>query len=233
MRALLLITCFAIAGYSLADQPTRQISVTGSAEVRIEPDLAKVYLNAQAQHQSSTEAKALVDQQINRLIATLESVGLDEQNLTSSQISLSPRYNYRNDQREFIGYFASRDVQVEVPDLDLLNPLLDAALREGIEGLQRIEYRSSREFEMEQEARAQAIADSKQQAATIAEAYGMRLGPVISIQYHNSNPVPLNYAQPQMERAMLMADTAGAAPFTPDQLVFRDNISVIFELLID
>lgn len=233
MRSLICLILVLASPLVSAEEPTRQISISGSGEVRVEPDLAKVHLTAQAQSTSSTEAKALIDQQILNLIAALESVGLNEDSLTSSQISLSPRYNYRNNVQEFIGYFANRDLQISIGDLDQLNPLLDAALEQGIQGLQRIEYRSSREFEMEREARTRAIDDSRQQAAEIAEAYGARLGPVISIQYFNSNPVPVNFQAPQMERAMLMADSAAAAPFSPDQLIFRDSIQVTFQLLVD
>ena len=189
-------------------------------------------MSAQAQSNTSAEAKNIVDQRVNQVIQILEEVGLSEEDLTAGQISISPRYNYRNNRQEFIGYFANRAIQVEIDDLDLLNSFLDAALEQQIDGINQIEYRTSKEQEVKALAREMAIQDSKEKAEFLADAYGVDLGPVISISYQSSYASPVIYEQVGLARAeSFAADSAGQ--YIPDQLSFSDRISVIFQLNAD
>lgn len=209
----------------------RQVSVSGVGEAKVEADMARVHLSAQAQSPTSAEAKDIVDQRVNEVIRILENVGLEEDDLTAGQISISPRYNYRNNTQEFIGYFASRSIQVEIPDLDLLNTFLDAALEQEIDGINQIEYRTSKEEEAMALARELAIQDSKDKASFLAEAYDVDLGSVISINYQSSNSTPVLYQEAGVSLMRASADSAGQ--YIPDQLSFSDRISVTFQLEAD
>ena len=230
ITAILILCICSTAAF--AEDLVRRVNVTGTSEVRVEADMARVYLSAQSLQPTSAEAKREVDNTVNRVIALLDEVGLDTQNLTAGQISVSPRYEYRNNRQEFSGYFARRSIRVEIPALDRLNPFLDAALEQRIDGLERIEYRTSREFELKQQARDLAILDSQQQGASLAQAYGAQLGPIISVDYYNSNAVRVTYgAQPEMSLMRAAAD--GGGQFVPDQISFNDQISVTFELIVD
>lgn len=231
---LSLISCgsFSQSVVTTENQVVRQVSVSGMGEAKVEADMARVHLSAQAQSNTSAEAKNIVDQRVNEVIRILDSVGLDEEDLTAGQISISPRYNYRNNRQEFIGYFASRSIQVEIDDLDLLNTFLDAALEQQIDGINQIEYRTSNEEEAKTLAREMAIQDSKQKAEFLAQAYGVELGNVISINYQSSYASPVIYEQVGLARAeSFAADSAGQ--YIPDQLSFSDRISVVFELEAD
>ncbi len=211
------------------NETLRQVSVSGMGEAKVEADMARVHLSAQSQQQTSAEAKNDVDQKVNELIQVLENVGLNEDNLTAGQISISLRYNYRNNTQEFVGYFASRSIQVEIPDLELLNPFLDAALEQKIDGINQIEYRTSQEAEVKALARELAIQDSKDKAADLASAYDMELGSVITISYQSNQSSPVLYQQVGLARAeSFAADSNGQ--YIPDQLSFTDHISAVFEL---
>lgn len=228
-----LISCGSVAqsGINQDNEVLRQVSVSGIGETKVEADMARVHLSAQAQEQTSAEAKDLVDQRVNQVIQILQEVGLQEEDLTAGQISISPRYNYRNNTQEFVGYFASRSIQVEIPDLDLLNTFLDAALEQKIDGINQIEYRTSKEEEAMALARELAIQDSKDKASFLAEAYGVELGPVISISYQSSNSTPVLYQEAGVSLMRATADSAGQ--YIPDQLSFSDHISVTFQLEVD
>lgn len=225
-----IISCGSIA--QTPNETLRQVSVSGMGEAEVEADMARVHLSAQSQRQTSAEAKDEVDQRVNELIRVLEEVGLDEDSLTAGQISISPRYNYRNNTQEFIGYFASRSIQVEIPDLELLNPFLDAALEQKIDGINQIEYRTSHEAEVKALARELAIQDSKDKAAGLAAAYEMSLGSVISINYQSNQASPVLYQQVGLARAESFGAEA-SGQYIPDQLSFTDYISVVFELEAD
>ena len=226
---ILLLICLSVFSNALGAEELRRISVSGIGEVQVEPDRARVYLNAQAEARSTTEARRLVDEQLNGLAAALEAAGLDEDDLIAGQFTLAPQYDYGGVRRRFIGYLARRDVQVDVDDLERLNPLLDAALGEGI-----IEYRTSREAELREQARELAVADSRRQAEELATAYGASLGPVISINYRNATSTPYRIGQEQMMgMAEMRTQEATSMPYIPGDLNFTDRVEVVFELLVD
>ena len=210
-------------------QNLRQVSVTGNGEALVDADIAIVHLAAQSQQRTSAAAKEEVDHQVNEVIATLESIGLTPDDLSAGQISLSPRYDYRNNRQEFAGYFASRSIQVEITDLDILNDFLDAALAQEIGNINQIEYRSSQEQEAKELARELAIEDSKEKAEYLAEAYGVDLGAIISISYQSNQSTPVIYQDTGVLRAESISQSS-TGQYIPDQLSFTDRISVIFEL---
>ena len=211
------------------EQNSRQVSVTGNGEALVDADIAIVHLAAQSQQRTSAAAKEEVDNQVNEVIAALENIGLTEDDLSAGQISLSPRYDYRNNRQEFAGYFASRSIQVEITDLDILNDFLDAALAQEIGNINQIEYRSSQEQEAKELARELAIADSKEKAEYLAEAYGVDLGAIISISYQSNQSTPVIYQDTGVLRAESISQSS-TGQYIPDQLSFTDRISVIFEL---
>ena len=229
-----LASCASVA-QTQTESITRQISVSGLGEAKVDADMALVHLTAQSQRMTSEEAKRDVDQLVNEVIQVLDEIGLDADSLTAGQLSISPRYNYRNtslgNTQEFAGYFASRAIQVEIPDLDLLNPFLDAAVARKIDGVGQIEYRTSEEEEAKALARELAIQDSKDKAEYLARAYGVDLGAVISISYQSNTPSPILYQETSFLRSASPADSSGQ--YIPDQLSFTDNISVTFELKAD
>ncbi len=229
-----LISCSSLAqpGLNITQNTLiRQVSVSGQGETEVEADMARVHLSAQALAQTSAEAKNIVDERVNEVIRILEKVGLRQDDLTAGQISISPRYNYRNNQQEFLGYFANRSIQVEIADLDRLNAFLDAALEQKIDGINQIEYRTSKEAEAMAKARELAIEDSKEKARLLAEAYGVELGDVISINYQSSYSTPVRMEASLMRAQSFAADSSGQ--YIPDQLSFNDNIQVVFELKAD
>ena len=235
MRSLFLLFCLFVVEVALGAEESRRVSVAGVGEVQVEPDRARVHLSAQAEARDAAEARRLVDEQLSGLAVALDAAGLGEDDLIAGQITLAPQYDY-GVRRRFRGYLARRDVQVEVDDLERLNPLLDAALEEGIEGFEFIEYQTSREAELRGQARELAIADSKGQAEGLAAAYGARLGPVISIHYRN--PAPYRPGREPLMAGMasavsMRAETAVSMPYVPDDLRFTDEVEVVFELLVD
>jgi len=229
LGSLVVSLCLYSASSIAADSNIhRQISVSGNGEAFSEADTATVFLNTQSQNKTSAEAKQAVDTSVNKLIEVLTSVGIEESALVAGQISLSPRYDYRNNTRVFSGYTASRSIQVEIDALDKLNPFLDAALAAQIDGINNIQYRSSEADSAKALARELAIKDSKDKAAFLAESYDASLGPVISINYHTHNSSPV-YPMPEMARMSVSADAGGQ--YIPDQLSYSDSISVVFELI--
>jgi len=207
-----------------------QISVSGNGKITAEADQATINLNLMAQAANSAGAKKEIDKRINAFFDAINKLGVKDKQITAGSMNLTPQYDYQNRQPRFIGFQASRQISVEVSDLEKVHPVLDTAVSLKINGIQGINYSSSTEDEMKQQARLAAIEDSKVKAKQLAEAYGAKLGPVYSISYHSGN-VERPYNMPEM-RALAMSDSAPkGGRFIPGEISVSDNISVVFDLI--
>lgn len=208
-----------------------QISVTGNAEISVEPDQATINLQLQTQAVESAAAKAESDRRLNAFLAELEQLGIPEDQVKAANLNISAQYDYQNRQQRFIGFQASRSLSVDVTDLEMLHPVLDTAVNQRIDGIQGIDYRSSREDELRNQARTAAIEDSRLKAAELAEAYGAQLGPVYNISYHSGQIARPAFAMANdMAVRVLSAESSGGR-FIPGDITFTDHISVVFDLI--
>lgn len=213
-----------------ADISGPHISVSGSGKITAKADQAEVNLNLSAQASSSAEAKQEIDRRINAFFDAVNKLGIKDEQITAGSMSLNPQYDYQNRQPRFIGFQANRNIRVELKNLEKLHPVLDAAVKLKINGIQGIQYSSSTEDQMRQQARLAAIEDSTQKATQLAEAYGAKLGPVYSISYHSGN-IERPYAQPEMMRAAVMDAAPSGGRFIPGEISVQDSINVVFSLI--
>ena len=228
----LLLTAFT-ASAALADDKPRTLSTSGHGEVKVAADQAVVRMQVETTHRSAGDAKREVDDRVNQLLDRLNKLGIDRKDIVASSLRLNPQFEYQERRPVFTGYNATRDVVITLRKLDGLNDLLDAAVESGINQINQIALESSQADKHRAQARQQAIADSQAKAELLAKAYGAALGPVHTIHYHNSQPMT-TAAVPEMAMMRMAADSAASSPgqYLHDEITFRDNISVVYELII-
>ncbi|MCK9468555.1 MAG: SIMPL domain-containing protein [Porticoccaceae bacterium] len=226
-----LLTAFAATAVIAADQP-RTLSTSGHGEVKVAADQATVRMQVETSHRSASDAKRAVDDRVNQLLERLSKLGIDRKDIVASSLRLNPQFEYQERRPVFTGYNATRDVVITLRKLDELNDLLDAAVDSGINQINQIALESSQADTHRAEARARAIADSQAKAELLAKSYGAALGPVHTIHYHNSQP--MTAAAPEMAMMRMAADSVASSPgqYLHDEITFRDNISVVYELII-
>ena len=225
----------AMASPGHADMERRHLSTSGSGQIEATPDMARLQLHSEAQHLKSSDAKDDVDQRVNQLLDKLKKLGVKRDDVIASSIQINPNYEYRNQQRQFAGYRATRTLSVTVRNLDKLSSIMDSALQAGVQNISQVELASSRDEQHKLTAQQAAIEDSKTKAAKLAAAYGAELGAIYSINYFNSD---ISYPQIQAD---IMAETtlqpkamrsAPPAQYLHDKIVYRDQIHVVFDLII-
>ena len=209
----------------------RQISLTGQGEVSTTPDMAEISMSVVSIKRASADAKTDVDTRFNNYLSALLELGIDKEDIVAATLRTNPQYSYQNNQRVFTGYSATRSIRITIDDLELLDAVMQSALDSKIDNIGQIEYKSSEEDELRAQARERAIQDSKNKAFTLAEAYDAELGPIHSISYYSSEPGPT----PQFDRMQIesLSISQGASgEYLQDQLIFRDSIQVVFELIV-
>ena len=222
------------AGSATADEvPLRLVSVTGSGEVKAQPDMANVTLGVEARKPTLAAARTEVNAAVERILALTRELKIEPKFVDSTRLQVQP--DYRWDEKEsrqvLLGYVVSRQVDVELHDLDRLGTLLEKSVSAGVNQVGGARLDSSRRKELERAALTQAVDDARLNADTLARAAGAKLGPVQSLSTTGTMPVPM-YAQKAMSVAAAPMADGAAESYQPSEMKFTANVSAQFELLV-
>lgn len=241
MRILVIICSLLLPLTAAADQfDHRLVHTNGYGEVKVKPDMAKVSLSVTAIHKEALNAKQDVDKRVNNFLKAVQKMGVKEKDIVASRIRTHPQYEYKNliKKRAFTGYNATRNLTITIRKLEQLTDVMDLALEHKIQNIGNVSYESSEADKHIDQARQNAINNSKRKAEALAKAYGAKLGNIVSINYYsNQANFGLNSkfrAESSHSRDMAFAAVADqGATYLPDEITFSDNIQVVFDLIVD
>lgn len=215
---------------SPADDPVELdgaiISVNGHGDVSVTPDIATIWMGVQVQAATTQEALDTLSEKANALVATLTALGIADEDIQTSGLSLWPVYG--NDGTTVTGYQASNNVSVTVRELDRAGEVIDAAQGFVGEGftLGGINFESSDPEAAMQEARVEAIENARVRAEQYAAAAGAEVGDVLQIIEQGTANVVMTRAATAMDAA----EGAASMPIEPGQQEMTADVTVVFEL---
>jgi uncharacterized protein YggE len=222
-QALALSTALALplAAPALAEA---QITVIGEASIAATPDMATVSLGVTTEGATAAEAMAANSKALAAVIERLKSAGIAENDLQTSNLSLSPNWvGYDSGQTPTISnYMAMNMLNVRVRDLSALGGVLDASIADGANTLNGITFELAAPRPVQDEARKAAVADAAAKAALYAEAAGVKLGKVMSIseQQNYNGPVPV----------FMDAKAASPVPVATGQIAMQTSVTMTYEI---
>lgn len=231
MTQAALVALFALALFdqaALAQEQdfTRSVTVTGLGEVSAKPDQAQLSVGVMTTGKTAKEALDQNNGAMMGLFESMDAAGIPEQDIQTSNFSVSPRYARYNDREtppDIVGYNVSNTVRITVRDLDGLGRYIDQFVQTGANTLNGIQFGLSDPAAKQNEARIKAIEDAHAKAKLYAEAAGAQLGQVLVIQ-ETASPMPI----PMMARMSLGA--AEAVPMAPGQQTITARITVTYAL---
>lgn len=231
LASLLALAFVPLVVHAGDDARPRSVTVSGSGEVAAEPDLAHVTLGVEARKPTMAEARAAVATTVDRVLALTRDLRIDPKLVNATRVQVQPEYswNEKDRKRVLLGYIVSRQVQVELRDLDQLGPLLERAVDAGVNQVNDPVLDSSRRKAVEREAMAKAVEDARLNAETLARAAGARLGPVRALNGSSSAP-----PMPMYRRSAVMADAAMApeATYQPGDMKFSAVVNAEYDLVV-
>jgi uncharacterized protein YggE len=190
--------------------PQRTIIVTGEGEVLAQPDQAR--LSAAVVTQAPT-AEAAAEQNaaaMNRVLGAVAALGIPPNRIRTSNYSIQPQYSVlrANDPatnpRAITGYQATNQITVTIDDLSKIGTISDTLVRSGANQMGGVGFTIADPKPLADRARAAAVNDATAKARTLADAAGVRLGPVLNIQEGPGAIRPLQFVAP---RALAAAET--------------------------
>jgi hypothetical protein len=239
IRNVLLAGLLAVAtlpvATALAEGPApRTVSVSGQGEVSAEPDLAHVTLGVQARRPTMAEARKEVATTVDRVLALCKDLKIDPRHVNATRVQVQPDYSWdeRNRKQVLLGYIVSRQVQVELRDLEQLGPLIERAVTAGVNQVSDPQLDSTQRKQLERQALTLAVQDARLNAETLAQAAGVGLGTVRTISASGAAPVI-----PMYRAKMVMADVAAAPPapegsYEPGEMKFNASVSAEYDLVV-
>lgn len=156
------------------------VEAVGTGQVRLPPDRATVTIGVETHATKAAEANAASGKIQRAVLDTLRALGFGETAVHTRDFSVTMEMRRVNGRTVRSGYVARLAMAVEVPSLDRVGQVLDAALARGATHAGNIEYSLSTLDSVQQVALGRAVANATRQAGSIATALGGTLGPVVT-----------------------------------------------------
>lgn len=235
-RPLLTLSALVVSAPLLAIEVPQapHLVVSGYAEQKTEPDMLTLNVAVSALDKQGLKAKQQVDTKVAAFFSQLEGLGIKRSDVEAGNLMVSPEYQYgENKKSVLLGYRAQRQLAVKLYQLDKLSPLMDTALKAGLESVSQIEYGLKSPQVIKEQARLNAVEDAKTKAESLAKAFGMKLGKVYSVEYRNASPITAYSRNLKVVQAMAMAAPAADMAdnsYQQQQITVSDNIEAVFLL---
>lgn len=219
-----------VGGPAQADAPPRTVSVSGEGEVSAPPDLARVTLGVEARKPTMAEARAEVATTVDKVLALTRSLKIDPKLVNATRVQVQPEYSWNEKDRKrlLLGYVVSRQVEVEVRDLDQLGPLLERAVDAGVNQVGDPQLDSSKRKELGRQAMTRAVQEARLNAETLAAAAGAKLGAIRTLNGAASAP-----PMPMYRRGVAMAAAPDASPestYQAGDMKFSASVQAEYDL---
>jgi hypothetical protein len=185
----------------------RTITISASAQVAAEPDLARLSSGVTSEADTAREALNRNTEAMRKLIAGLKTLGIDAKDIQTGQFQVEPRYTNPRDGKPpaINGYRVVNTVNVVARDLKRLGEVLDQLVTLGSNQMQGLQFDVSKAETLKDEARKEAIANALRRAKLYAAAAGAEVGAVIAISEevaHVDHPRPMLRGRAAMAEAV-------------------------------
>ena len=180
-----------------SEQATSGISVTGMGEVTGSPDTVEVGLGVSVLADTVDEAAATAAEKAQALIDSLTSNGVAEDDITTTDYSIYPEYDYSSNQERLIGYRVNNTVRAKIRSIQSTGTVIDDAVAAGGDDVtvNGLSFSLEDNDELVAAAREAAWNDAMAKATQLSELSGQALGDATSISETVSMPpVPVPYA---------------------------------------
>jgi uncharacterized protein YggE len=211
------------------DTPLRTITVSGTGNVNLVPDLA--YVNIGVHNQNSDVAKAIEENnaQTNKVKDVLMKNGVSEKDIQTSNFSVYTNQQYDNSGAPLeMSYSVDNTLNITVRELSKLGKLIGETTRSGANNIYGIQFDVADKNKGLSEARKLAYEDARNQASEMAGILGVQLGNVQEAKIMIGNaPQPMGYV---MGGAGNPEAAKSNVPISAGQLVITVNIDMVYAI---
>ncbi len=231
---LLLVAAFtSFAGGAVGAQDTSStphvITVSGTGDAYGAPDVAYVNLGVDVSDADLSKALDSGNKTMAAIVAALTDVGVDPKDIQTASYNVYPQQQTDPQTGQPTGkttYEVQSSVNVTVRDMSKAGAVMQAGLNAGANTVNGLSFGIADMSALEAQARKIAAADAKDRAQQLADAFGVKLGDVISVSETLGNtPIPVYRTE-----AMSAAAPVAAPQINGGQLNVNVQVEVTFAI---
>ena len=234
--AAALIAALALAAPARAQQdagqtPPATLTVGGTGQVSVAPDMATLRVGVETQAETATEALAANSQAAQRVIDTLKGQDVADKDIQTANFSIFPVYENTNrrepgpEEPRVLGYRVTNQVMARIRNLDELGALLDATVSQGANRIDGVEFGLQDDAEQADEARRRAVQDARRKAEVYAEAAGVELNRIRSIDEGGGGPMPVR------DMAFRAEASSMEVPIASGEMTVTASVQIVWEIV--
>ena len=225
--ALFLMSCSAAFAAPQQETPRPTLSVDGQGTGTAAPDMATVTIGVTTQGKDAAKAQNDNAWVSNQIQAAVRGLGIAEKDIQTRNYSLYPNYSTDKDRRnEVTGYTVNNSVIVVVRDIKLTGKVIDAALNNGANEINSLDFSASDTKAVRKVALLNAVQDARDKADIIAKGLGKR---IVGIQNVSESTGYIETRRFGGNMLMAVAKDA-ATPIAPGSLSLTANVHIDFIL---
>lgn len=179
LSIMLIAALFVFSGGALAEKT--ELTVRGTGVVSVTADVARVVLGVWETAPDVRVAQATVNEKINAICAALLEAGVESKNIGTESIFICANYDYSDGEERLAGYTATNTIAITTFSIDKMGEYIDIAFEAGANTLDMVNFSSQGNEEAQKEALQLAVQNAYEKAEVIAQAAGMEIVSVKSI----------------------------------------------------
>ncbi|TSA43939.1 DUF541 domain-containing protein [bacterium] len=183
---------------------TDTVTVQGSGQATLAPDVARVSFSVQNTATTVADAQTATTKQANAALDFVKTQGVADKDVKTLSYNISPQYSYPNPcprgamcpdysgTPKIIGYQVSETVQVTMRDLTKVGEMLGGLGKLEVQNVNGPDFALDDSTAGYDAARADAISKAQVQARLLAKQLGVRLGKIVNFsESSGGSPYPM------------------------------------------
>ena len=223
--ALLALTLVIPTGTASAEEALPTLTMNGVGSAQIAPDMAEITLGVITEAKDAAKAHSDNAAQAARVQAAIKALGVAERDIQTTRYDFSPIYDVKDNGRSVTtGYTVTNAIVVKVRNLANVGKVIDAALANGANRVDSLEFSASDPSAAKDAALADAARDARSKADAVARALGVRIVRILNVYADAQSPAPRNFMPMMMAKEAYDAGT----PISVGELSFEASVNISY-----
>lgn len=177
-----------------AQDVQKYINVTGKAEVTANADQINMNIQIRSIDSSIENSKKKNDKYVNELVNILNGIGIDNQDIEISPVTMGKNYEYEQGKRIQKGFYTNVVVVLSLKNLSKYYELIDKISLNDVYEIGGSHFGLSNYESLTKSAYQKALLAAKEKAEYMAQVMEVHLGDILEIDEQNTyhSPAPVN-----------------------------------------
>jgi len=168
-----------------------QITITGSAEVRVAPDEVLIHAGVETRNENLDQARHEHDERMKNVLTFLKNSGIPGKDVQTDFINLVPDYGneWGRGPSKTPVFVARKFIEVRLTNITNLETILTGMLNTGVDRINNVEFRTTQLRKFRDQARAMAVRAAREKADALCAELGVKRGKPLNINASESGGI--------------------------------------------